>query len=414
MLDIKIGQIMNKLKFAVVISVMMFIDTSQSLEDSVVVIVNDRVVLQSQLNEKMREIKTENLSRIQMAKLKNDILDQLIEETLLDQASSRMGIRVSDIDLQNRLKAIASSQGLTVLQLKDVVENQNLSYIKYLDKLRRNIQRQELFRTQFTNRAYVSEEEVISFLKNNKMPEIDGRIKIKEHIILNKTDELNLSQAKIILEGLKDSDIEEQKKKYPAYRIQTTLLEDTQIHKLPDIYQNNLQTLDESRFSRVFKTGTGYTMLEVIDSNILVDEYKVSHILLTTNPMEGSKQIKEKLFQVKKSVISGEEFSKYAGELSQDKVSALKGGSLGWITKESVVNDFRKVMVNTPVKGVSEPFKTRFGWHILYLENKRTKNVTSTIKRNQAIAILKDRKVAVAKKEWLAKLKEQAYIEYVR
>ena len=405
---------MNKLKFAVVISVMMFIDTSQSLEDSVVVIVNDRVVLQSQLNEKMREIKTENLSRIQMAKLKNDILDQLIEETLLDQASSRMGIRVSDIDLQNRLKAIASSQGLTVLQLKDVVENQNLSYIKYLDKLRRNIQRQELFRTQFTNRAYVSEEEVISFLKNNKMPEIDGRIKIKEHIILNKTDELNLSQAKIILEGLKDSDIEEQKKKYPAYRIQTTLLEDTQIHKLPDIYQNNLQTLDESRFSRVFKTGTGYTMLEVIDSNILVDEYKVSHILLTTNPMEGSKQIKEKLFQVKKSVISGEEFSKYAGELSQDKVSALKGGSLGWITKESVVNDFRKVMVNTPVKGVSEPFKTRFGWHILYLENKRTKNVTSTIKRNQAIAILKDRKVAVAKKEWLAKLKEQAYIEYVR
>tara|TARA_Y100001958_G_scaffold158670_1_gene157284 strand:- start:2726 stop:3943 length:1218 start_codon:yes stop_codon:yes gene_type:complete len=405
---------MNKLKFAVVISVMMFIDTSQSLEDSVVVIVNDRVVLQSQLNEKMREIKTENLSRIQMAKLKNDILDQLIEETLLDQASSRMGIRVSDIDLQNRLKAIASSQGLTVLQLKDVVENQNLSYIKYLDKLRRNIQRQELFRTQFTNRAYVSEEEVISFLKNNKMPEIDGRIKIKEHIILNKTDELNLSQAKIILEGLKDSDIEEQKKKYPAYRIQTTLLEDTQIHKLPDIYQNNLQMLDESRFSRVFKTGTGYTMLEVIDSNILVDEYKVSHILLTTNPMEGSKQIKEKLFQVKKSVISGEEFSKYAGELSQDKVSALKGGSLGWITKESVVNDFRKVMVNTPVKGVSEPFKTRFGWHILYLENKRTKNVTSTIKRNQAIAILKDRKVAVAKKEWLAKLKEQAYIEYVR
>ncbi len=414
MLDIKIGQIMNKLKFAVVISVMMFIDTSQSLEDSVVVIVNDRVVLQSQLNEKMREIKTENLSRIQMAKLKNDILDQLIEETLLDQASSRMGIRVSDIDLQNRLKAIASSQGLTVLQLKDVVENQNLSYIKYLDKLRRNIQRQELFRTQFTNRAYVSEEEVISFLKNNKMPEIDGRIKIKEHIILNKTDELNLSQAKIILEGLKDSDIEEQKKKYPAYRIQTTLLEDTQIHKLPDIYQNNLQMLDESRFSRVFKTGTGYTMLEVIDSNILVDEYKVSHILLTTNPMEGSKQIKEKLFQVKKSVISGEEFSKYAGELSQDKVSALKGGSLGWITKESVVNDFRKVMVNTPVKGVSEPFKTRFGWHILYLENKRTKNVTSTIKRNQAIAILKDRKVAVAKKEWLTKLKEQAYIEYVR
>ena len=405
---------MNKLKIAAVMSVMMLIDTSQSLEDSVVVIVNDRVVLQSELNEKMKEIKTENLSRIQLAKLKNNVLDQLIQESLLDQASSRMGIRVSDIDLQNQLKAIASSQGLTVLQLKDVIENQNLSYTKYLDKLRKNIKRQEVFRTQFTDRAYVSEEEIISFLKNNQIPEVDGRMKIKEHIIINNSDKLNLSQAKIILEGLKDSDIEEQKKKYPAYEIQTTLLEDIQIHKLPDIYQNNLQMFDESRFSSVFKTGKGYTMLEVIDSNILVDEYKVSHILLTTNPMEGSKQIKEKLFQVKKSVMSGEDFSKYAGELSQDKASALKGGSLGWITKELVVNNFRNVMLNTPVKGVSEPFKTRFGWHILYLENKRTKNVIDTIKRNQAIAILKDRKVAVAKKEWLAKLKEQAYIEYVR
>ncbi len=410
----KTGQIMNKLKIVALMAVMMFIDTSQSLEDSVVVIVNDRVVLQSELNEKMREVKTENLSRIQLAKLKNDVLEQLIEESLLDQASSRMGIRVSDIDLQNQLKAIASRQGLTVLQLKDALENQNLSYTKYLDKLRMNIKRQEVFRTQFTNRAYVSEEEIISFLKNNQIPEVDGRMKIKEHIILNKSNELNLSQAEIILEGLKDSDIEEQNKKYPAYKIQTTLLEDIQIHKLPDIYQNNLQMLDEKRFSRVFKTGIGYTMLEVTDSNILVDEYKVSHILLTTNPMEDSKQIKEKLFQVKRNVINGENFSKYATELSQDKASAFKGGSLGWITKELVVNNFRKVMLNTPVKDVSEPFKTKFGWHILYLEDKRTKNVTDTIKRNQAIAILKDRKVAVAKKEWLAKLKEQAYIEYVR
>ena len=95
---------MNKLKIAAVMSVMMLIDTSQSLEDSVVVIVNDRVVLQSELNEKMKEIKTENLSRIQLAKLKNNVLDQLIQESLIDQASSRMGIRVSDIDLQNQLK----------------------------------------------------------------------------------------------------------------------------------------------------------------------------------------------------------------------------------------------------------------------------------------------------------------------
>ena len=113
----------------------------------------------------MQEFNIQNLSRIEFAKIKNGILDQLIEESLLDQASSRMGIRISDIDLQNSLKLIAKNQGLTVLQLKDAVEKQNISYVKYLDKVRRNIQRQELFRTQFTNRAYISDEEIESFLK---------------------------------------------------------------------------------------------------------------------------------------------------------------------------------------------------------------------------------------------------------
>ncbi len=384
------------------------------MQDSVVAIVNDKVILQSDLDERMREVNLQDLSRIEFTKIKNNVLDKLIEESLLDQASSRMGIRISDIDLQNRLKLIAKNQGLTVLQLKDAVEKQNISYMKYLDKLRRNIQRQELFRTQFDNRAYISNEEIESFLKSNKLPQIDSRMKIKEYVILDKTNELNLSQARIILDDIKASLLEGEEKKYPAYDIKTTIIEDIQVNKLPDIYQSNLQLLDKDKFSRVFKTGKGFTMLNVLESNVLVEEYKVSHILMATNPMEGVKEIKNKFYKIKNSVQTGESFSKYAEEFSMDKASAIKGGSLGWITKELVVENFRKVMINAEVGEVSEPFNTRFGWHILYLEDKRIKNISDNIRRNQAIAILKDRKVAVAKKEWLAKLKDQAYIEYVK
>ncbi len=392
----------------------LLVSTSYSLQDSVVAIVNDKVILQSELEEKMQEFNIQNLSRIELAKIKNNVLDQLIEESLLDQASSRMGIRISDIDLQNSLKLIAKNQGLTVLQLKDAVEKQNISYVKYLDQLRRNIQRQELFRTQFTNRAYVSDEEIESFLKNNELPQIDGRMKIKEYVISDKTHKLNLSQATIVLDGFKASGLEDKEKKYPAYDIKTTTIEDIQVHKLPDIYQSNLQILDKDKFSRVFKTGKGFTMLQVLESNVLVEEYKVSHILMSTNPMKGPKEIKNNFYKIKTDVQNGESFSRYAEEFSIDKASAIKGGTLGWITKELVVENFRKVMINTKVGEVSEPFNTRFGWHILYLEDKRMKNISDNIRRNQAISILKDRKVAVAKKEWLAKLKDQAYIEYVR
>ena len=405
---------MNNLKSLFLLILFLVVNTSYSLQDSVVVIVNDKVILQSDLDEKMKEVNLQNLSRIEFTKIKNNLLDQLIEESLLDQASSRMGIRISDIDLQNRLKLIAKNKGLTVLQLKDAIEEQNISYTKYLEKLRKNIQRQELFRTQFTSRAYISDEEIVSFLKSNKLPQIDSRMKLEEYTILDKTNKLNLSQATIVLDSMKTSVLENKERKYRAYDITTTIQEDIQVHKLPDIYQSNLQLLDKDKFSRVFKTGKGYTMLRVLESNVLVVEYKVSHILMRTNPMEGPEEIKNRFYKIKASVQNGEPFSMYAEEFSMDKASAIKGGTLGWITKELVVDKFRKVMMNTKVGGVSEPFNTRFGWHILYLEDKRIKNISDNIRRNQAVAILKDRKVAIAKKEWLAKLKDQAYIEYVR
>ena len=231
---------------------------------------------------------------------------------------------------------------MTVLQLKDAVEKQNISYIQYLEKLRKKIKVQELFRTQFTNRAYVSEEEIASYIKNNQIANSNGTMKIREYTILDESNNLNLSQAKILLNSIKNEGIEESKKKYPGYDVQESILDDVSMDKLPDIYQNNLQILDNKSFSRVFKTGKGYTILEVLDSNILVEEYKVSHILLTTNPMEGAQKIKDKFYEIKTSVMSGKSFSEYALEYSEDKASTIKGGSLGWITEKLVVTKFNK------------------------------------------------------------------------
>ena len=140
---------------------------SYSLEDKIMAIVNDNVVLKSELNNQLSNINTQGISRLESAKLKKDILDQLIEESLLEQAANRLGINISDIDLQNQIKSIAKNKNLTVLQLKEAVEAQNIDYLRYLKNLRKKIQIQELFRTQFTSRAYISTEEIESYLKNN-------------------------------------------------------------------------------------------------------------------------------------------------------------------------------------------------------------------------------------------------------
>ena len=403
-------------RYSLIFIILGIANLSHSMGDKVVAIVNDRVVLQSELNKKLSTLDTENLNKLQTTKLRNDVLNSLIEESLLDQAAARYNIIISDIDLQNRVQLIAKQQNMTVLQLKDLVESQEgITYSEYLDKLRKRISIQELFRTQFTNRAYVSEEEITSYIKNNDLiKNIDSKIDIREYILKDESNSLEMNKINIFFESIRKSGLDETKNKYPDFDIQTTDLNNTTMKNLPDIYRNNLQILDNNKFSKLFKTGRGYTFLEVLQSNMLVSEYKVSHILLKTNPMESSDVIKNKFYEIKRDAIENNNFDRHAREFSLDKLSAIKGGSLGWLTKDKVVSSFSKKMMETPIGEISEPFETRFGWHILFLEDKRIKNITDTILRNQAVSILKERKVEVGKKEWLSKLKDQAYIEIVR
>jgi peptidyl-prolyl cis-trans isomerase SurA len=191
-------------------------------------------------------------------------------------------------------------------------------------------------------------------------------------------------------------------------------MNNTQLKNLPDIYRSNLKILDSKKFSRSFRTGRGYVLLKVDSNDLLIEEFKVSHILMKTNPMEDSNYVKNKFYEIKSQAIKNNDFSSYAKKYSLDSASAIKGGSLGWIEKRLVVPEFGSVMSNLEVGKISEPFKTQYGWHILYLEDKRIKNITDNIIRNKAVNILKERKVQVAKKEWLTKLKDQAYIEIMK
>ena len=405
---------MNKIKILIILAALSSFNITHGLEDKIVAIVNDNVVLKSELTSKLATINLQGVSRLEVVKLKREVLDQLIEESLLVQAANRLGINISDIDIQNRIRLIAQNQNLTVLQLKEAVEAQSIDYIEYLDNLRKRIQIEELYRTQFTSRAYVSEEEVQSYLKNNNnLKGTDNYMSVIEYLIEDENNELDSAKVNLLVRSIKVNGLEDTQSRYPNLKINVTDINDILFESLPDIYQNNLKILDQNSYTKLFKTGKGYTFLKVINSSMLSEEYKVSHILMRTNPMENLKSLKEKFYKIKSDAMEENNFSDQAQKYSLDKASAINGGSLGWISKQLVVPEFRKIMIDIDVGEISEPFKTQFGWHILYLEDKRIKNIANDIVKRQVISILKERKVEVAKKEWLSKLKDQAYIKII-
>ncbi|MCH1416132.1 MAG: SurA N-terminal domain-containing protein, partial [Gammaproteobacteria bacterium] len=272
---------MNKIIQLLLFFIMIISNQSFSYEDRIIAIINDDVILQSELTEKLASIRVENMSKLQFAKLKKDTLDMLIEESLLEQAANRLGINISDIDLKNTVKQIAQSQNLTVLQLKDAVEAQNIDYLKYLDNLRSKVQIQELFRTQFTNRAYISEEELRSYLKKNSlMDDVNVKLNLTEYLIEDESKKIDTAKINILISSIKENGYKDTQKRYPHYRVIVNNMENIQLKNLPDIYQNNLKILDSRRFSKSFRTGRGQVILKVDSADLLMEEFKVSHILM--------------------------------------------------------------------------------------------------------------------------------------
>ena len=149
-------------------------------------------------------------------------------------------------------------------------------------------------------------------------------------------------------------------------------------------------------------------MLKILDSvnksSSIVNEYKVRHILLKPNVMSKDTEILEKLINMRNSIKNVDDFSLYAKRHSEDKISGFKGGDLGYVRTKSLVKEFADVMMKTPVEKISDPFKTRFGWHILYIENIRSIDDTKTIVRTNIANTIRAEKAKRERDEWVAKL----------
>ena len=142
-----------------------------------------------------------------------------------------------------------------------------------------------------------------------------------------------------------------------------------------------------------------------------VNEYKVSHILLKADVMTSNDTIREKLIKMRNEIKDLEDFKVFAKKYSADKASGFRGGDLGYVRTEGLVPAFASKVKTTPIKKISDPFQSRFGWHILYIENMRSIDDTNTIVRKNVAQRIRVDKAQRERDDWVAKLKDQAYIE---
>lgn len=137
-----------------------------------------------------------------------------------------------------------------------------------------------------------------------------------------------------------------------------------------------------------------------------------SHILIKTNEVITDEEAEKRLLQLRERLVNGEDFTELARAHSDDTGSAIEGGSLGWTSPGVMVPEFEEKMNALAVGEISDVFQSRFGWHLIKVEDRREQNMAEEFKRNKAREQLRQRKVEEELESWLRALRDEAYVEY--
>ena len=180
----------NKIKILILFLFFLSPSVLQAYDDRIIVIVNDKVILKSEVQDTINYLTQEEITKEYSTLSEREIIDKVIEKmidkTLILQAAERYDVKISDIALENQLQEIASRQKLTVNELRNLIISSGLSYQRYIQDLRDEMTVDALFVSQFYSRANVTEEEVDNFIRRENINE-QGNIQyeILEFVIVD-------------------------------------------------------------------------------------------------------------------------------------------------------------------------------------------------------------------------------------
>ena len=397
--------------------------------DRVVAVVNEGIVMQSELTQRIA-ITKEQLSarKTQLPPehiLRKQVLNRLILESIQKQMASRQGIRISDGQLNGALGRIASQNGLSIEQFREALIAEGRDYKQAREQIRNELLINSVQQNFVNRRIRVTEQELNNFLnsENGKAelsaeyslghiliatpsqasPEIIQAAEKSAHEVYNKLESgADFSQLAVEFSNapnaLKGGDLGWRK-----------------AAELPETLGDAARKLSPAEFSKPIRSPSGFHIILMKDKRggavQLVEQLLVSHILLKPSEIRTSAQAKRQINQLSQRIQSGEEFTSIAKEYSDDSASGSEGGSLGWTQNGQMVPEFEQVMNNTPIGHVSAPFESRFGWHILTVLDKRTQDLGEEMQESRARAVIQKRKFNEELTNWLREIHSQAYID---
>lgn len=397
--------------------------------DKVVAIVDNDVVMASELQQQMamisKRLESQNTELPPQDVLRDQVLEHLIRERLQLQMGQRAGVEISEQEINQAIGRMAASGGLNMEQFQQQLWSDGMSMAQFKERLRREMLINRVQKGSVNRRINVSDQEIDNFLESQ-----EGKFWVSPdyqlgHILIGLSagaDEETVDDAKMKAEGLyqqlngganfKELAIANSN---GQMALQGGDLGWRKTSQLPSLLAEAVPNMKKGEVSEPIRSDAGFHILKLYNQRggeeTIVEQSKVRHILVKPSTILSDKEAFEKITHIREELEAGADFNELAKNHSEDIGSMLSGGDLGWSTPGQFVPEFEATMNDIEVGKVSEPFRSQFGWHILKVDERRQQDFTDTVIRNQAANIIRKRRFEEELPNWLQEIRDEAYVE---
>lgn len=399
------------------------------LIDRIAAIVNDGVVLKSELDDQTASI----VHRIEQQQkevpplnvLRRQVLDRLVLQEIQWQRANHVGIKVSDEMVNEALQELATRNKMTLTQLPEALESQGLNYATYRESLRREIALSMLRQRDVVTHIVVTPHEIEQYLAHEAKRGENVEYNVA-HILLSLPLGATPDQMEKVTARAKEvHDRAAQGEDFAqlaiTYSNSQTALDGGQLGwkkapQLPSFLADVVTSLKPGAVSDPVRTPSGFHIVKLIErrgasDQVMINQMHVRHILIKPNEIQDDQTVRQKLMDLRAKIIAGDDFAAFASATSADAGSAAEGGDLGWSGPGTFVPEFDKVVNSLEENEISEPFHTQYGWHIVQLLGKRVHDNTKEQQQQIAFVTLRDGKLDEETEIWLRRLKDEAYVD---
>ena len=393
--------------------------------DQVVAIVDDDIILASELQERIEGVRATMESRGVEAPpddvIVRETLDRLILDSIQLQLANRYGVRIPDQQLDEAMTRLARQNGLTLDQFRVAVEQAGQNYAAMREDLREDLAIQRVQQGNVMRNINISQQEIDNFLtteEGEEMTQPEYRV-IQALLTTSRGEaatEIAAKEAYVdsVLEIIESGTaFEEAVGGIEPYAFTGGDLGWRKLGDIPSMFAAVVPDLSIGEVAKVRST-SGFHLVYLADAlggERLVRQTDVRHILIKPTEVLSDAAAEELAGSLVERVRGGEDFGALARQYSDDIGSAAEGGELGWTNPGQMVPEFEAAMASANEGEVTEPFRSEFGWHILEVKGRRDKDFSGDIQRNQVANYIREQKYQEELDAWLRKIREEAFVD---